>query len=124
METNINNQNNTNTIKYNSKTIAGLIILTIGSILLLNQLNLFFIPHWLFSWPMWIIAYGLYKGSKYDFKKPFYIWMIVVGAAFLFTENINNADRFIWPAVIIGVGTWLVMKPKKQAAEQYSNNQF
>jgi hypothetical protein len=106
METIIENPNK----PHSGRTMAGIIILIIGGILLINQLDLFFIPNWLFSWPMWIIAYGVYMGGKYNFRKPIWIWMIVLGTAFLFTENFNNADRFVWPVAIIGIGTWMVLK--------------
>ena len=115
METNIANPNKS----HNGKTVAGIIILIIGSILLIDQLNLFFIPGWLFSWPMWMIAYGVYMCSKYNFKKPFYIWVIVIGTAFLFTENFDNADRVVWPLAIIGVGAWMVIKHNHKANEAY-----
>ena len=111
METIIENPNK----PHSGRTMAGIIILIIGGILLINQLDLFFIPNWLFSWPMWIIAYGVYMGGKYNFRKPIWIWMIVLGTAFLLTENFNNAERFIWPAAIIGVGTWMVLKHNRHA---------
>lgn len=96
--------------KLNGKTMAGIIILFIGGLLLIDQLDLFYIPEWLYSWPMWIIAYGLYLGGKYNFHKPIWIWMVVIGAACLITDNVNNADKVIWPLAIIGLGTWMVMK--------------
>ena len=110
METNINNLNAPN---HNGRTMAGIIILVIGGILLIDQLDLFFIPSWLFSWPMWIIAYGLYMGGKYNFRKPIWIYMIVLGTAFLCTENFHHAERIVWPVAIMGVGTWLVIKNQK-----------
>lgn len=120
METITNNPN-----KYtNGKTIAGLIILSIGGILLINQLDLFFIPHWLFSWPMWIIAYGLYMGGKYNFKKPVWIWTIIIGSAFLLTENMPNTDRFIWPAAIIGLGAYIVIKHNRPTDAPYPGSNF
>jgi len=106
METNITNPINS----HNGRTMAGIIIMILGGMLLIDQLNIFFIPGWLFSWPMWIIAYGVYMGGKYNFRKPVWVWMIAIGTAFLFTENFNNADRIVWPAAIIGVGAWLVMR--------------
>jgi len=106
METNVSNPNKA----HNGKTIAGVIILVIGAMLLVDNFNLFFIPGWLFSWPMWIIAYGLYMGGKYNFRKPIWMWMIIIGTAFLFTENIHNAERFVWPMAIIGAGAWMVMR--------------
>ncbi len=120
METNISNQNTS----HNGKTMAGIIILIIGGILLINQFDLFFIPHWLFSWPMWMIAYGLYMGGKYNFRKPIWIWIIVLGTAFLFTENINNADRVVWPVTIIGVGLWMVTKHNNRVDAQYPGNKY
>ncbi len=120
METITNNPN-----KYtNGKTIAGLIILSIGGILLIDQLDLFFIPHWLFSWPMWIIAYGLYMGVKYNFKKPVWIWTIIIGSAFLLTENMPNTDRFIWPAAIIGLGAYIVIKHNRPTDAPYPGSNF
>ena len=115
METNIINPNTRN----NGKTMAGVIILIIGSILLINQLQLCFIPAWLFSWPIFMIAYGLYMGGKYNFRKPIWIWITVLGAAFLLTDNIDNAERFVWPAAIIGIGTWMVLKHSNHTKVAY-----
>jgi hypothetical protein len=106
METNISNPNTS----HNGKTMAGIIIVIIGGLLLIDQFDMFFIPHWLFSWPMWIIAYGVYMGGKYNFRKPVWIWMIVIGTAFLLTENVDNSERLVWPVAIIGVGAWMVMR--------------
>jgi hypothetical protein len=95
---------------HNGRTTAGVIILIVGSLLLIDQLNLFYIPHWLFSWPMWLIGWGIYMGGKYNFRKPVWMVMVLLGTAFLFTENIANADRFVWPVAIIGTGLWLVLR--------------
>lgn len=118
METNIINPKT----PHNGKTMAGIIILIIGSLLLIDQFNLFFIPNWLFSWPMWIIAYGVYMGGKYNFRKPIWVWMIVLGTAFLLTDNFNDADRIVWPVAIIGVGTWMVMRNKSHNVQQVGND--
>ncbi len=120
METNISNPNTS----HNGKTMAGIIIVIIGAILLINQFVLFFIPNWLFSWPMWIIAYGLYMGGKYNFRKPVWIWMIAIGTAFLFIDNVPDSDRVVWPLAIIGVGTWMVMRHNNKPVEvQYPANE-
>jgi hypothetical protein len=104
------------------KTMAGIIILIIGSLLLIDQFNLFFIPGWLFSWPMFLIGYGLYMGGRYNFKKPIWIWLTVLGTAFLFTENINDADRFVWPVAIIGAGAWMITKHNRHDEPIYKNS--
>jgi hypothetical protein len=108
MKTSINNP-----VNNNGKVIAGAIILVIGSVLLIQQFSTFFIPDWLLSWPMFMIAYGVYMGGKYNFRKPIWIWMVMLGTAFLITENVGNADRFIWPVTIIGLGVWMVTKHRR-----------
>jgi hypothetical protein len=118
METNIANPNKS----HNGRTMAGIIILIIGGILLVDQLDLFFIPNWLFSWPMWMIAYGLYMGGKYNFRKPIWIWVIVLGTAFLLTENVDNAENFVWPVSIIGLGAWMVLKHNRHPEAEYPQN--
>jgi len=120
METNIINQKT----PHNGKTMAGIIVLIIGSLLLIDQLNLFFMPHWLFSWPIIIIAYGVYMGGKYNFRKPIWMWMIVLGTAFLFTENFHQADRIVWPIAIIGAGTWMVLRQNGRSQIPYDNGGF
>ncbi|MGZ3872465.1 MAG: LiaF transmembrane domain-containing protein [Mucilaginibacter sp.] len=119
METIIDNPN-----KQNGKTMAGIIIVIIGGLLLIDQLDLFFIPGWLFSWPMWIIAYGIYMGGKYNFKKPVWLWLVVMGTAFLLTENFDNADKIVWPVAIIGTGAWMVMKHTKHHETSYQQTNY
>jgi Domain of unknown function (DUF5668) len=99
--------------QHKSRTTVGVIILVIGSLLLIGQFGL--VPDWLFSWPMILIAVGLYSGVKHHFRKPFATIMIILGIAFLFTENINNADRVVWPIAIIAAGTWMILKQHKKA---------
>ena len=70
METN----NTTPKTQYNGKVIAGIIVLAIGCMLLVRQMDWFFFPHWLFSWPMWMIGYGVYVGAKHNFAKPIWLW--------------------------------------------------
>jgi len=59
---------------------------------------------------MLLIAYGLYLGGKYNFRKPIWIYLTVLGSAFLLTDNIADADHFVWPVAIIGVGAWMVTR--------------
>jgi hypothetical protein len=113
METNSITPNTT----INGKTIAGIIILIAGSILLIDQLDLFMIPGWVLSWPMLLIAYGLYLGGKYNFRKPIWIYLTVLGSAFLLTDNITDADRFVWPLAVIGMGAWMVTRHTNRVKE-------
>ena len=108
-----------NTKNHNGRVTAGVIILMVGSLLLIDQLNLFYMPGWLFSWPMWLIAAGIYIGGKHNFRKPVWAIMVLLGTAFLFTENIPDADRIIWPVAIIGTGLWMMLKNSQRTKTIY-----
>ncbi|WP_183556888.1 LiaF transmembrane domain-containing protein [Mucilaginibacter sp. SP1R1] len=115
----MNNNIETTIIPNNSKTAAGVVLLAIGGILLIRQFDLFFIPDWLFSWPMWIIAWGVYMGAKYNFRKTSWIMITLIGLAFLIDVNVADADRIVWPVAVMGFGAWMIFKPKKQKPEYY-----
>ncbi len=111
MKTIIENQS---THHYSSRTIVGAVILVIGSLLLIGQFDL--VPDWLFSWPLILIGVGIYSGIKSHFRKPIATILIVLGSALLFTENIDDSGRVVWPMMIIGTGTWMVLKNRKKPA--------
>ncbi|MDR6945025.1 LiaF transmembrane domain-containing protein [Mucilaginibacter pocheonensis] len=92
------------------KAMAGVILLAVGGVLLLRQFADFFIPDWIFSWPMWLIAWGLYLGAKHNFKKSSWAILTFLGIIFLFDHNIPDAGRIVWPMAIIAFGIWLILK--------------
>jgi predicted membrane protein len=106
------------------KAMAGVILLAIGGILLLRQFADFFIPDWLFSWPMWLIAGGLYFGAKHNFQKSSWAIMVFLGVIFLFNNNIDDAHRVVWPLAIIGFGIWIILKRGKHGEASSWEKQF
>jgi predicted membrane protein len=96
----------------NGKVFAGLILLAVGSLLLLRQFSFFFMPGWLFSWPMLLIVIGLFTGFKHDFKKPTSFILIFIGVIFLSGDIMPWFDlrAYLWPLAIIGVGIWLIVR--------------
>jgi hypothetical protein len=56
-------------------------------------------------------------GAKYNFRKPSWIIVTLVGVAFLLDENIPDADRIVWPLAIMAFGAWMVVKPRKHTEE-------
>ncbi|EHQ28404.1 LiaF transmembrane domain-containing protein [Mucilaginibacter paludis] len=95
----------------NGKVIAGFILLTLGGILLLQQLGNFLFPSWVFSWPMWLIALGLYSGAKHNFSKPTAYIMIVIGVIFLADDIFPgvNLSNLFWPVIIISIGFMMIL---------------
>lgn len=88
---------------------AGLILLTVGVLLLLHQLGFYF-PTWLISWPMLLIVLGLLTIVKHGFRQP--VWIFFIGAGSLFMLDKLNPEigihRFIWPAILIMIGLWVI----------------
>ncbi|MBK0378369.1 LiaF transmembrane domain-containing protein [Mucilaginibacter segetis] len=94
------------------KIMAGVILLIVGGILLIQQFNFFFFPSWLFSWPMWLIVWGLYVGAKHNFRKPIWFILIILGVGFLLDREIPGFDisGIMWPILIIAFGLWIILR--------------
>jgi len=107
-------QNFQSSNKKSGKTVVGFILLAIGCILLLRTLDLFFVPGYLFSWPMWLIVIGVYIGARKGYQKPAPFILILLGFVFLSQRILDwDLSRFIWPMAIIGFGLWIILRPGK-----------
>lgn len=95
--------------------LAGILLLVAGGALLLRQLG-FYIPHWLFTWPMILIVVGLFVGIQTNFRD--YGWLVIfgIGAFFLAHHELAEYDisRFIIPLIVIGVGIIVLLAPDKK----------
>ncbi len=95
------------------KILGGLVVVLVGAVLLMKQLNVE-LPEWIYTWPMIIIAIGFYSGAKNSFRD--WGWLITVSVGLVFL-----ADRFVpgfsayhaWPIVIIIIGVGMILQPKK-----------
>lgn len=105
--------------RHKGKVITGMILLTVGASLLLKQFDFFFLPSWLFSFPVWVIVAGLYFGANSNFKNIVWLFVIAFGVILLLGNIFPNFDTgdFIWPAMLIGLGVWLIVKRKGQGTE-------
>ncbi|MFA6946932.1 MAG: DUF5668 domain-containing protein [Pedobacter sp.] len=108
-------QNLNSSNKKSGKALVGLVLLGLGFILLLRTLDIFFVPSWMFSWPVFLIAIGVFIGSRQGYNRPSAFMPIAIGAIFLSNKIIPEMDlsRFFWPFLIIGLGAWLVLGRKK-----------
>ena len=108
------NQNYKETENRSGKILAGLIIVIIGSLLLVNNIA-FGLPNWLFYWSNILIVLGLVIGAKTNFKNGNGIILIIVGLFFTLKKALGNVvdfDKVGWPALIIAIGLYLILKPK------------
>ena len=111
-------QNFNSSHKKSGKTLVGLVLLGLGFVLLLRTLDIFFIPRWIFSWPVFLILIGVFIGYRQGYNRPSAFMPIAIGALFLS----NKMSRFFWPILIIGIGSWLVFGRKKAfQADEFTN---
>lgn len=101
-----------NTNRRNGRMVAGAIIVLVGCALLADQFDMFHIPDWLLSWPMLLIAIGLYSGAKHNFQNMTWAILIFIGGAFLLDDALPdwNIEDFVWPIGIIALGVYLIMR--------------
>jgi predicted membrane protein len=96
----------------NNKALAGIVLLVVGAILLVHQLDIFLFPFWLFRWPMILIAIGLYSGAKHHFRNSGWLIMILIGVVFTLNDAVKGYDmgRITWPIMIIVFGLWMILR--------------
>lgn len=87
------------------RVLAGLVVILAGVGLLMQQVGNYF-PWWLFSWPMVLIAVGVFSGLKSGFRFFGSFILITIGGLFLAQEVFAGfeIEKFIWPAVVITIG--------------------
>lgn len=109
-------RNDLNTPRRNNRVIGGLFLLLIGGVFLMREFDLFYFPSWLFTWPMILIAVGIFTGIKHEFRGGGWLVMLFVGAIFLIDQMDANIDlhRFLVPGIIIAIGLMLILRPKKR----------
>jgi hypothetical protein len=109
MENQINNSQQQGS--YNSKTVAGIIILGLGVLFLLKGINFILFQHWLLSWPMFLIAFAIFTGSKHNFRKNNWLVLLAVGFAFLLPNIIPSLSyAMLWPLPMIAIGLFMVFR--------------
>ncbi len=99
-----------NSNQKSGKVFVGMAFLILGSFLLLRSLDILFLPRWIFSWPVILIALGTFMGLQKGFRNPTPYMLIFIGFIFL-THRIFpewNFNQFLWPVLLIGFGLWMI----------------
>ena len=91
---------------------VGLLILAIGSVFLAREMGVI-LPDWLFTWPMIVIAAGLFIGITNKFRDFGWLIMVAVGVFFLADDVVADFSfrRYVWPLTIIIIGLVVIMLP-------------
>jgi predicted membrane protein len=99
---------------------AGLFLLVIGGVLLARALGVSF-PYWLFTWPVILIAFGLFIGLRHSFRGPAWLILILVGGAFLADEAFPGISlrSYILPFLIIAFGIMFILRPWRSCQHRH-----
>lgn len=96
-----------------NRKLIGIIIIAVGTLILLDKLDFFILPHWLLTWPVILIAVGFLVGAKHNFKGIGWFVIIFVGAFFFAKEHVPfswGLEPYTWPIVIILVGILILYR--------------
>ena len=115
-------QNNVERQRINSgsRIWSGLFLLTAGFLLLAYKMGAP-IPGWIFTWPVLLIAIGLFTGIKSRFHNPGSFIMILIGSVFLADQSIPGVDfhNYIVPVILIGIGLLFIFRPKRSGCNRH-----
>lgn len=98
------------------RALGGLIVVAVGVFWLLKQMNLVIFPHWLFTWPVFLIVWGLFIGVRHGFRSwGGWLIMVFIGSVFLVRDYFPEyqISDYIWPLAIIAIGLFLIFRPRR-----------
>ncbi|KYP16556.1 DUF5668 domain-containing protein [Flavihumibacter sp. CACIAM 22H1] len=96
-----------------SRYIFGILLVVIGGLLFASKAGVF-IPTWIFSWPMILIAVGLAIGISHKFRGTGWLWPLAIGAFFLADKAFPQffPREFFWPVMLVLGGLFLIFRPR------------
>lgn len=103
-----------------NRIITGLFIAGYGMLLFASR-AFALIPDWIFSWPMFLIAFGFYSGLKNDFKNMSWAVIMLTGGFFLIERilHISILQAFTVPVLLVLAGIYLITSPSKRKKFNY-----
>lgn len=95
--------------------LGGLVLIVIGVLFLLNRIpqTAGMFPHWFFTWPMILIAIGIFTGIKNGFRHMSWLIFLIIGCYFMAYENnliSLNLRPYALPIGLILVGILIMIK--------------
>ena len=98
----------------NGRYVFVIMLIIVGGLLFAAKAG-FLIPHWIFSWPMILIAVGFAVGVSQRFKGTGWIWPMAIGAFFLADRAFPEffPRQYFWPVFMVVAGLVLVLGPRR-----------
>ncbi|WP_276480064.1 LiaF transmembrane domain-containing protein [Paraflavitalea pollutisoli] len=99
-----------------NNVVAGVLLLIVGCVLMMRQVEPALIPGWLFTWPMILIIVGFFVGLQTKFRD--FGWLILMGIGTFFLSDYifpyGDTSRFAIPVVVFCVGLVLIFSPGRR----------
>lgn len=100
------------------RALGGLLLVIVGVFWLLKQTHFLMYPTWLFTWPVFLIVFGLYLGVRREFYGGGWLTLIIIGAVFLVPRLYwyytgNSIYGYTWPLLFIIFGLYMILRPKR-----------
>src|SRR5207249_3037223 len=95
-------------------------LLIIGGLLLARASGVVF-PAWFFTWPMLLIAIGVFSGIRHGFRRMGWLIPIVIGGIFL-ADRISpdfHLRPYLWPIIVIALGLFIIFRPRSRGCGPY-----
>jgi predicted membrane protein len=107
------------------KIFAGVILLAVGVVMLLQKSGLNF-PFWFITWEMIAITVGLFIGFRSNFRHPAWFILITIGVLFLIEDFYPSfhARPYLWPILIILLGLWMIFGRHRSRIRHQHYNSF
>lgn len=91
------------------RVMGGVVVLIVGLVLLAQKAGAN-MPAWLFTWPMIIVAAGVFAGAKDRFRDWGWLIPVAVGVIFLLHESFDGYSwHNLWPVMIIIAGVTMIL---------------
>jgi len=109
------NTDNNRMMQRSGKVWAGMFIIVIGGLLLLENVGLN-LPDWIFSWHTFLMALGLFIGFRHRFRDNGWLILFFIGSFFTLREIFPdlNMSKTVFPVMLVLLGIFLIFKPKNQ----------
>ncbi|MBL7890374.1 MAG: hypothetical protein JNL24_12520 [Bacteroidia bacterium] len=97
------------------KIAGGILLVVIGALFLGRELGMY-LPHWIFSWKMLLIAIGTLIIVKDDRKNLKGYLLILIGGMFLVADMLPEMGlrSLMWPILVIIIGLYIIFKPRNR----------
>lgn len=107
---NLNHNNN----RINKHITGGIFLIAIGAMFLLKALGVL-IPFWVLSWHTLLLLAGALIGLRRNFRPGGWIVMVLIGSIFTLKDILFfDISTYTTALVLIGLGIYLIFKPRKQ----------